>query len=57
LLAASRTGYAGEVRAAAAANLARARLFEPQPVSADAIRERYAWFLDVRSSDAVRLRS
>jgi sugar (pentulose or hexulose) kinase len=55
LLAASRTGHAGEVRAAAAANLARARLFEPQPTSADAIRERYAWFLDVRASDAVRL--
>lgn len=57
LLAASRTGYADEVRAAAAANLARARLFEPQPMSADAIRERYAWFLDVRASEAVRLRS
>jgi xylulokinase len=57
LLAASRTGYAAEVRAAAVANLARARVFEPQPQSAEAIRERYAWFLDVRASEAVRLRS
>jgi xylulokinase len=57
LLAAGRTGYATEVRAAAAANLARARLFEPQPMSADAIRERYGWFLDARASEAVRLRS
>lgn len=57
LLAASRTGYAGEVRAAAAANLARARLFEPQTLAADAIGARYAWFLDVRASEAVRLRT
>ncbi len=57
LLAASRTGYASEVRAAAAANLGRARLFEPQAMSADAIQERYAWFLDVRASEAVRLRT
>lgn len=57
LLAASRTGYAAEVRAATAANLGRARVFEPQPMSADAIRERYAWFLDVRASEAVRLRT
>jgi xylulokinase len=56
LLAASRTGYAGEARAAAAANLGRARLFEPQPMSAAAIRARYDWFLDVRASEAVRLR-
>lgn len=57
LLAASRTGYAGEVCAAAAANLGRARAFEPQPVSAAAIRERYAWFVDARASEAVRLRT
>jgi sugar (pentulose or hexulose) kinase len=57
LLAASRTGYADEVRAAAAANLGRARVFKPQPVSAAAIRERYAWFVDVRASEAVRLRT
>jgi sugar (pentulose or hexulose) kinase len=57
LLAASRTGYANEARAAAAANLGRARLFEPRPMSVDAIRERYAWFQDVRASEAVRLRT
>jgi xylulokinase len=57
LLAASRTGYAPEAQAAAAANLRRARLFEPRPTSADAIAERYAWFLDVRAAEAVRLRA
>ncbi len=55
LLAAAQTGFAAEVQDAAAANLGRARVFEPDPGSGVAIGERYQWFLDVRGSDAVRL--
>ena len=56
LLAAAGTGYADEAAAALAANVGRGRSFEPADRRAEAVRERYRWFLDVRSSDAVRLR-
>jgi xylulokinase len=55
LLAAGQTGFATEARAAAVANLQRSRAFEPDADAAEAIGERYRWFLDVRGSDAVRL--
>ena len=55
LLAASQTGFATEARTAAVSNLERARVFEPVATFAEAIGERYRWFLDVRGSDAVRL--
>jgi sugar (pentulose or hexulose) kinase len=57
LLAATGAGYEGAAAAALAANLERASLFEPARAGGDAIRERYAWFLEVRASEAVRLRS
>ena len=56
LLAAGQTGYGTEARTAVTANLQRARCFDPHPVSGPAISERYRWFLDVRGSDALRLR-
>jgi xylulokinase len=55
LLAAAATGERAAADAALASNLARARCFEPSGPAAVAIRERYAWFLDVRASPAVRL--
>jgi xylulokinase len=57
LLAAGGAGYADEAAAALAANVERARTFDPGDGSGEAVRERYGWFLDVRDSDAVRLRT
>ena len=56
MLAAAGTGLRDEAAAALAANVRRARIFEPT-AGGDAVRERYGWFLDVRSSEAVRLRA
>jgi xylulokinase len=56
LLAARGAGYSHEADAAVAANLERARIFAPADVAGDDIRERYGWFLEVRASEAVRLR-
>jgi sugar (pentulose or hexulose) kinase len=57
LLAAGGAGYADEAAAALAGNVDRARTFDPADGSGEAVRERYRWFLDVRDSDAVRLRT
>jgi sugar (pentulose or hexulose) kinase len=57
LLAAATVGFAEASAAALAANLAAAATFEPQDASREATRARYAWFLDVRRSNAVRVRS
>jgi sugar (pentulose or hexulose) kinase len=57
LLAAATVGFAEASAAALAANLEAAATFEPQDASRDATRARYAWFLDVRRSNAVRVRS
>jgi xylulokinase len=56
LLAATGAGYSDEADAAVAANLERARIFAPADAAGDVIRERYGWFLEVRASEAVRLR-
>ncbi|MFL5862937.1 MAG: FGGY-family carbohydrate kinase [Solirubrobacteraceae bacterium] len=57
LLAAGGAGFPDEADAALSANLGRSHTFAPVPGAGDAIRDRYAWFLDVRASEAVRLRS
>lgn len=58
LLAATGAGYADEAAAALAANVERSRLFARSGGGAgETVRERYRWFLDVRDSDAVRLRT
>jgi xylulokinase len=57
LLAAMGAGYADAAAAALAANLERASVFEPAPAAGRVVAERYAWFLEVRASEAVRLRS
>jgi xylulokinase len=57
LLAAGQTGFADAARAGLEANLEQAECFEPDPVTAAAVRERYSWFLEVRASQAVRLQS
>jgi sugar (pentulose or hexulose) kinase len=58
MLAATGAGYRDEAAAALAANLERARIFAPAraPSAGGAITERYGWFLEVRASEAVRLR-
>jgi sugar (pentulose or hexulose) kinase len=55
LLAASQTGHAAQAGAALRANLQRAVSFEADMRSAEAIRERFRWFMSVRGSAAVRL--
>ncbi|MGZ4351209.1 MAG: hypothetical protein ACXVRX_11880, partial [Solirubrobacteraceae bacterium] len=57
LLAATGAGYADEAAAALAANLTRSSTFTPGAGAGDVVRERYRWFLEVRASEAVRLRS
>jgi sugar (pentulose or hexulose) kinase len=57
LLAATGAGYVDEAAAALAGNVERARRFAPGDRSAEAVRARYRWFLEVRDSDAVRLRT
>jgi xylulokinase len=57
LLAATGAGYVGEAAAALAANVERSRTFAPGDRPAEPVRERYRWFLEVRDSDAVRLRT
>jgi xylulokinase len=57
LLAATGAGYAHEAAAALAANLERSWTFAPEDGAGAAVRERYRWFLEVRDSDAVRLRT
>ncbi len=57
LLAATGAGYADEAAAALSANVERSRSFTPADARAEAVRERYRWFLDVRGSEAVRLRT
>ncbi|HWE10850.1 MAG TPA: FGGY family carbohydrate kinase [Solirubrobacteraceae bacterium] len=57
LLAAGMTGWRAEAEAALAANLERARCFEPGAGSGEPIRERYRWFLSVRDSPALRLQT
>jgi xylulokinase len=57
LLAATGAGYADEAAAALAGNVERARMFAPEDGGAEALRERYRWFLEIRDSDAVRLRT
>ncbi len=56
LLAAGCTGYAEQASTALEANVARGRLFEPTTTAGPGVRDRYRWFLEVRGSDAVRLR-
>jgi xylulokinase len=55
MLAAGSQGFAAEARAAIERGVGRARRFEPDPRLADAIASRYAWFIRVRESGAVRL--
>ncbi len=57
LLAATGAGFGDEAAAALAGNVQRAQSFAPGERSADAVRDRYRWFLEVRESDAVRLRT
>jgi len=57
LLAASQTGYAAEASSALRANLKGAVSFEADVPSAEAIRERFRWFMNVRGSAAVRLQT
>ncbi|HEY2319985.1 MAG TPA: FGGY family carbohydrate kinase [Solirubrobacteraceae bacterium] len=57
LLAATGAGYRDEAAVALAANLSRAGTFAPAHAAGEAIRERYAWFEEVRASEAVRLRT
>lgn len=57
LLAAAGAGYVDEAAAALASNLERSRSFAADGDSAEPVHERYRWFLDVRGSDAVRLRT
>jgi xylulokinase len=57
LLAATGAGYADEAATALARNVERSRSFAPGDGAGEAVRERYRWFLDVRDSDAVRLRT
>jgi len=57
LLAATGAGYVDEAAAALGSNLERSRSFAGDGDSAEPVRERYRWFLDVRGSDAVRLRT
>jgi xylulokinase len=57
LLAATGAGYADEAAVALAANVERSCTFAPEDRTAAAVRERYAWFLEVRDSEAVRLRT
>ncbi|HYZ81000.1 MAG TPA: FGGY-family carbohydrate kinase, partial [Solirubrobacteraceae bacterium] len=59
MLAASGAGYRDEAAAALGANLERAMIFAPAraPAAGGPITERYGWFLEVRASEAVRLRS
>jgi xylulokinase len=57
LLAATGAGYADEAAVALAANVERSCSFAPEDRAAAAVRERYGWFLEVRDSEAVRLRT
>jgi xylulokinase len=57
LLAATGAGYPGEAATALARNVERSRSFVPGDGAGEAVRERYRWFLEVRNSDAVRLRT
>jgi xylulokinase len=55
LLAAGHAGYEAQVDDAQRANRARAARWEPDPLSAQLLRARYEWFLDVRGASAVRI--
>lgn len=57
LLAAASCGYADEAQAGLDAALGRARRFEPDPARAEQTATRFRWFLELRASDAVRLRT
>jgi sugar (pentulose or hexulose) kinase len=57
LLAATGAGYVDEAATAVARHVERSRSFAPGAGQGAAVRERYRWFLDVRNSDAVRLRT
>jgi xylulokinase len=56
LLAATTAGFEEEARTAIAGSLARARRFEPVARGREALRERAAWWTDVRASATVRTR-